>query len=53
MGTVIVISVAAVLVAIVGCAVIWGYDLARSREIEQDRQRLESREPAVSRAPVD
>ena len=44
MGTVILISTAAILVAIVGCAVIWRLDAARADEIEHT-PRPEARAP--------
>jgi hypothetical protein len=31
----ILLSTAAILTAVVGCALIWGYDIARAREVEQ------------------
>lgn len=32
----ILLSTAAILTTIVGCALIWGFDMARAREIERD-----------------
>jgi len=30
------LSIVAMTVAVVGCAVIWGFDVARAREVERD-----------------
>jgi hypothetical protein len=35
----ILLSTAAILTAVVGCALIWGYDIARAREVEQSVRR--------------
>lgn len=35
----ILLSTAAILTAVVGCALIWGYDVARAREIARDEAR--------------
>ncbi len=32
----ILLSTAAILTAVVGCAVIWGYDVVRAKEVERD-----------------
>jgi len=39
MGTVILISIVAVIVAVVGCAVIWGFDVRRAEEVAHDGER--------------
>lgn len=36
MTFVILLSIVAMLTAIVGCAAIWGFDMARAREVERD-----------------
>ena len=36
MTFVIFLSIVAMTTAIVGCAVIWGYDVARAKEVERD-----------------
>jgi hypothetical protein len=46
----ILLSTAAILTAIVGCALIWGYDIARAREIEGTVPQP-SPLPAVAAAP--
>ncbi len=50
MGTLIVISSMAIIVAIVGCATIWRFDRLRAEEIAQDRERIE---PAPRRQQLD
>lgn len=53
MFTMILISSAAVLVALVGCVVIWGYDAFRAEEISHESDRLgrDARQaPAVTQA---
>jgi hypothetical protein len=34
----ILLSTVAILTAVIGCALIWGYDVVRAREIEHDRR---------------
>jgi hypothetical protein len=50
MGTWILISSAATIVAIVGCATIWRFDRSRAQEISRDRTRFEPRLPAAPTA---
>jgi len=49
MGTMILISVVAIIVAVVGSAVIWRLDVARADEIEQPRDRA----PKSTSAAID
>lgn len=54
MGTVILISTVAILVAIVGCFFIWRLDAARAEEVERPSPAPESRQaldPASSPTP--
>jgi len=49
MTFVIFLSIVAMSTAIIGCAVIWGYDVARAREIEHDTAE-QSRRTALEQA---
>jgi hypothetical protein len=49
-GTWILISSAAAIVAIVGCATIWRFDRLRAQEISRDRSRFEPRLPPAPSA---
>ena len=46
----ILLSTAAILTAVIGCAVIWGYDIARAKEVERD-VRTEARRLQLAAAP--
>ena len=52
MGTMILISVVAILVAIVGSAVIWRLDVARADEIEKPTERAPKPTPPAIEAPT-
>lgn len=45
MGTVILISTVAIIVAIVGCAVIWRMDAARAEEVDHPTPQARPRQP--------
>ena len=47
MTFVIFLSIAAMTVAIVGCAAIWGFDVARAREVERDTAEQAARRMAL------
>ena len=51
MSFVLFLSIMAMTTAVVGCAVIWGFDVARAREVERDtieqsRERLQLQQSA-------
>lgn len=45
MGTWILLSSVAMVVAIIGCATIWRFDRVRAEEISHNRARFEPRQP--------
>ena len=47
----IVLSVVAMVTAVVGCALIWGYDVARAHEIVSDPSRLDPAGPSSPARP--
>ena len=50
MTFVIFLSIVAMTVAVVGCAAIWGFDVARAREVERDTAEQSTRQLALQRA---
>ena len=46
----ILLSTTAILTTIVGCALIWGYDVVRAREIQQDPSRRAAAKPELAAA---